>query len=81
MRVGNTPADFRDALLGLERGDFSRLEPLFVAETNGDEPCQVVQWHAAGLFGDQPEALANYAGTWKAMGYFIGAKRLDVESM
>jgi hypothetical protein len=42
---------FQDALLGLRRGDFSRLEPLL------DE--QIVEWHRLGWFDREPEALAE----------------------
>jgi hypothetical protein len=59
MTVTNAQADFRDALLGLERGDFSRLDPLFAREANSDKPCQIVLWHKAGLFSGQAEALAE----------------------
>src|SRR5438105_15928649 len=44
---------FRDAVQGLRRGDFSRLEPLF------DENGQIVEWFRMGLFDDEPEALAE----------------------
>lgn len=75
MGAGNTQADFRDALLGLEKGDFSRLDPLFAP--NGDKPCQVVQWHEAGLYGDHTEALAEaltcacFLGRVEAAEYFL----------
>jgi ankyrin repeat protein len=47
-------AAFRDALRGLRRGDFSRLEPLFA----GDRP-SIVKWHEEGRFQDEPQALAE----------------------
>ncbi len=47
----------RDAVKGLMRGDFSRLEPIF-AETAG-APARVIAWHAAGRFLDEPHALAE----------------------
>lgn len=77
MGAVNAQADFPDALLGLERGDFSRLDPLFAREANGNKPCLVVQWHAVGLFGDQPEALAEaftcacFLGRTEAAEYFL----------
>jgi hypothetical protein len=46
---------FRDALRGLEAGDFSRLEPLF-----GDSAtarCQIVEWYERGLFANERRAL------------------------
>ena len=51
---------FRDALRGLQRGDFSALEPLFVAgpDPATDRP-RIVEWHEAGHFGDEPQALAE----------------------
>src|SRR5947208_10012554 len=42
---------FRDAIQGLRRGDFSRLEPLL------DD--QIVEWHRLGLFEGELEALAE----------------------
>ena len=51
---------FREVLRGLERGDFSALEPFFVAESDSaaGRP-RIVEWHAAGLFGAEPKALAE----------------------
>jgi hypothetical protein len=37
-------------------GDFSRLAPLFEASLQSSEP-QIVAWHQAGLFKDEPEVL------------------------
>jgi len=45
---------FRDALQGLKRGDFSRLEPLF----DGDRPT-IIDWIERGRFNDEPQALAE----------------------
>lgn len=51
---------FRDAVRGLNAGDFSRLEPLFEHDSPGEGVrCQIIQWHSAGLFDDEPEALAE----------------------
>lgn len=50
--------EFRDALNGLRAGDFSRLEPLFLAEAGMAEP-RIVRWHRAGRFRDEPEALGE----------------------
>ncbi|MCX5662787.1 MAG: ankyrin repeat domain-containing protein [Planctomycetota bacterium] len=54
----DSAAQFRDAVQGLERGDFSRLEPLFTS-ASPDDPrrCAILAWHAAGLFAGEPEAL------------------------
>jgi hypothetical protein len=46
---------FRDALQGLRRGDFSRLEPLFAE----GRPCRIVRWYGEGYFGGEPAALAG----------------------
>jgi len=57
-----TPTDpaFLDALEGLKRGDFSRLEPLFVGEVAGSgSRARVVDWHEEGRFHDEPAALAE----------------------
>ena len=79
MTVANAQADFRDALLGLERGDFSKLDPLFARDADSDRPCQVIQWHKAGLFGDRTEALAEaltcacFLGRTDAAEYFLNS--------
>jgi hypothetical protein len=46
------------ALEGLLRGDFSRLEPLFVGLSPGSF-CQIVKWHERGAFEGQAAALAE----------------------
>jgi hypothetical protein len=46
-----TDSQFLDAIQGLRRGDFSRLEPLFHE--------MIVEWHRMGLLDDEPEALAE----------------------
>jgi len=51
-------AVFRDALQGLRRGDFSRLEPLFVEKPGGGRPA-IVEWCEQGRFDHEPEALAE----------------------
>jgi hypothetical protein len=56
-----TPEDeavFRDALQGLRRGDFSRLEPLFVDRPDGAR-ATIVDWCELGRFADKPAALAE----------------------
>jgi ankyrin repeat protein len=42
--------DFEEAIEGLRRGDFSRLDPLFAHGT-------IIQWYEAGRFRDEPIAL------------------------
>ena len=50
-------AVFRDALEGLRRGDFSRLEPLF--ESRCRVQPRIIEWYDEGRFADEPEALAE----------------------
>jgi Ankyrin repeats (3 copies) len=51
---------WRDALQGLERGDFSRLEPLFEEHPSLDDgKCRIVDWHEKGYFDNEPKALAE----------------------
>jgi hypothetical protein len=54
----NDDPSFPDALRGLLAGDFSRLDPLFVADAAGG-PCRIVAWFNAGLFAGEPAALAE----------------------
>jgi hypothetical protein len=56
--VSNDQQSFRDAIRGLKAGDFSRLEPLFEHDSPGEGVrCQIIQWHEAGLFDNEAEAL------------------------
>ena len=51
---------FRDAVQGLRRGDFSRLEPLFAEQPSpGAATCRIVEWCLQGRFDKEPEALAE----------------------
>jgi Ankyrin repeats (3 copies) len=53
-------AGFRDAILGLKRGDFSRLEPLFIERSGtADHRPQIIAWYEEGRFGNEPQALAE----------------------
>ena len=52
-------AEFRDSLVGLEKGHFSRLDPLFASGETAGQPSKIVKWHAKGLFDDQPNALTE----------------------
>jgi ankyrin repeat protein len=47
---------FRDALQGLRNGDFSKLEPLFAAESGTPK---ILEWHRQGRFRDEPDAVAE----------------------
>ena len=55
VAIQNDHVIFSDAIQGLQRGDFSRLEPLF---TGGVDPPQIVQWQE-GRFRDDPKAVAE----------------------
>ncbi len=49
---------FRDAVQGLEAGDFSRLELLFTDDSPAnDRRCPIIEWYEEGLFADEPAAL------------------------
>lgn len=50
--------EFRDAVQGLLRGDFSRLEPLFREgpSVEGRE-CRFLEWYRKGYFTEEPKAL------------------------
>jgi ankyrin repeat protein len=51
---------WRDALSGLERGDFSRLAPLFDQPPSpGGDKCRIIEWTEQGYFDNQPEALGE----------------------
>lgn len=56
--MGASDREFREAVEGLLRGDFSRLESLFIDDSNG-KPCQIIQWCQAGCFDGQSETLAE----------------------
>jgi hypothetical protein len=59
MTAGTDDATFRDALEGLHRGDFSRLEPLFDERSGRSGRPQIIEWHEQGRLRDQPKALAE----------------------
>jgi hypothetical protein len=54
--TGQQGMEFREAVQGLLRGDFSRLEPLFDDE-HGGRQCRIVEWYEHRLFDQEPEAL------------------------
>ena len=59
MTSTNDPV-WRDAVRGLERGDFSRLESLFDIHKSVDgDKCRIVDWYEKGYFDDEPKALAE----------------------
>ncbi len=54
---------WRDVLKGLERGDFSRLEPLFNEDsTTEGERCRIIEWYENGYFDNEPKALVSSFG-------------------
>lgn len=59
MKSSDDPG-WRAALKGLERGDFSDLEPMFENERSLDgDKCRIVDWYEKGYFEDEPKALAE----------------------
>ena len=59
MAADNDDATFNDALEGLHRGDFSRLERFFDEASGRSGKPKIVEWHEEGRFRDQPKALAE----------------------
>lgn len=59
MALMSTTSDatFEDALEGLRKGDFSRLDPLF--QSDGSSPPQILSWVEKGLFGGHESELAE----------------------
>jgi hypothetical protein len=55
----NDDATFPDAVEGLHRGDFSRLEPLFDERSGRSGKPRIIEWLDEGRFRDQPKALAE----------------------
>ncbi|MBI1178889.1 hypothetical protein GC207_15770 [bacterium] len=66
------PMQFHEAVRGILAGDFSRLARLF-----DGCPCPIIQWHEAGLFADEPQALdeaytnACFLGRTEVAEYFL----------
>jgi Ankyrin repeats (many copies) len=53
-------SQWRDALQGLLRGDFSRLEPLFTPDyTESGERPRIIKWYEEGSFENEVQALAE----------------------
>lgn len=58
--VSDGDAAFLDARQALQRGDFSRLAPLFERDPTGaDARAPIVRWHVERRFDNEPEALAE----------------------
>jgi hypothetical protein len=68
---------WEDALLGLARGDFSRLEPLFVGDI-GQPLLQpwIVAWHEQGRFTDERQAVSDVLTCACFLGYVDVAEYL-----
>src|SRR5258708_1202857 len=47
---------FSDAIPGLERGDFSRLDPLF-EQNPASDVCPIITWSNEGRLAKEPKAL------------------------
>lgn len=55
--TSDNDAVFQDAIQGLQNGDFSRLEPLFLGEKPDDgQHCQIIKWYQEGRFDDEETA-------------------------
>jgi len=52
-------ARWRDALKGLQRGDFSLLEPLFEQHASPLGHCDIVEWYENGYFNNESKSLAE----------------------
>lgn len=48
---------FEETLTGLTNGDFTRLDPVFTPDSNGDVP--VIRWHKEGRFEAHEAELAE----------------------
>jgi len=57
--AGSDTLAFREAVRGLVRGDFSRLEPLFDAQVSGGNRSEIIEWFEKGYFAEEPKALAE----------------------
>ena len=55
----NDVSGIAEAMRGLERGDFSRLVPLFMDDPALDGGCRIIAWFEGGLFDNEPKALAE----------------------
>ncbi len=77
MMAGNDDATFSDALEGLHRGDFSRLDPLFDERSGRSGKPQIVEWHEQGRLRDHPKAVtdaltcASFLGRTSVMEYLL----------
>jgi ankyrin repeat protein len=58
--AGNDRSAFDDAIQGLHRGDFSRLEPLFDSSANlAGKPARIIEWYEQGLLRDDAKTVAE----------------------
>ena len=70
--TSRTDDAFLDALQGLKRGDFSRLEPLF----EGGSDSQIIRWCEQGRFEHEPAALAEALSCASFLGHVSTAEYL-----
>lgn len=69
--------EFQNAVRGLEAGDFSRLEPLFMNDMqDSGRRSRIIQWYDAGLFANEPDALAEALTCACFLGYTSVAQYL-----
>jgi hypothetical protein len=50
---------FREAVQGLQRGDFTRLAPLLEDRPLERRPYRIIEWYNRGYFAGEPAALAE----------------------
>ena len=75
--VNEEEHEFQNALRGLEAGDFSRLEPLFMNDfPDGGPRCSIIHWYEVGLFAKEPVALAEALTCACFLGYTSVAEYL-----
>ena len=70
-------SEFENAVRGLKGGDFTRSEPLFENDLpQAGVRCQIIQWYEAGLFANEPDALAEAFTCACFLGYTSTAEYL-----
>jgi ankyrin repeat protein len=76
IRAEDDP-EFDDAVLGLRRGDFDALAPLFFTDpAKPTEPPRIVMWQAAGRFQGHPSAVAEALTCASFLGTTLVAQHL-----
>jgi hypothetical protein len=73
---------FEDVVEGLIAGDFSRLEPIFIARSSAQPlSCAFIDWYQQGLFGPHPRALNEALTCACFLGYRDVAQHLLDEGL